>query len=206
MGAGVLDSDLRVLVVVAVDQQQEVDRSPYVEGTFPVDSHRMEIVAERATPRPIPVSQREAQLLTGVSLEEPGPRHEGQPATQILWTHLQCTCRLTESRRPFIVLARLDEELGEPLLVIGEDVVVGTPEPEIASPAPCGPGGAGPDVPDASHSSGAISRLSIASGMPVEELLGPGRSLADLESTPPLAERTAVLGRVGRRLREGRLT
>ena len=38
MGAGVLDGDLRVVVVVAVDQQQEVDRSPDVEGPFPFDS------------------------------------------------------------------------------------------------------------------------------------------------------------------------
>ena len=57
MGAGVLDRDPRVFVVVAVDQQQEVDRSPYVEGPFPFDSHRMEIVAKRPTPRLVLVSQ-----------------------------------------------------------------------------------------------------------------------------------------------------
>ncbi len=100
MGAGVLDGDVRVLVVVAVDQQQEVDRSPYVEGPFPFDSHCMEIVAQRPAPRLIPVSQCEAQLLTGVSLEEPGLRHEGEPAAQGLWTHLQGTGRLTECGCP----------------------------------------------------------------------------------------------------------
>ena len=57
MGAGVLDGDLRVFVVVAVDQQQKVDRSPYVEGPFPLDPHSMEIVAKRPTPRFVPVSQ-----------------------------------------------------------------------------------------------------------------------------------------------------
>ncbi len=57
MRAGVLDGDPRVFVVVAVDQQQEVNRSPYVEGPFPFDPHRMEIVAERPTPRLVLVSQ-----------------------------------------------------------------------------------------------------------------------------------------------------
>ena len=41
MGAGVLDGDPRVFVVVAVDQQQAVDRSPHVEGSFPFDAHSM---------------------------------------------------------------------------------------------------------------------------------------------------------------------
>ena len=50
----------RVLVVVAVDQQQTVDRSPHVEGPFPFDPHCMEIEAQRPTPRLIPVSQCES--------------------------------------------------------------------------------------------------------------------------------------------------
>ncbi len=57
MRAGVLDGDLRVFVVVAVDQQQEVDRSPYVEGSLPFDPHGMEVVAKRPTPRLVLVSQ-----------------------------------------------------------------------------------------------------------------------------------------------------
>ncbi len=50
MRAGVLDGDVRVLVVDAVDQQQEVDSSPHVEGPFPLYPHGMEIMAQRPTP------------------------------------------------------------------------------------------------------------------------------------------------------------
>ncbi len=49
--ARIFDGNPLVLVVVAVDQQQEVDRSPYVEGFLSFDPHRMEIVAKWPTPR-----------------------------------------------------------------------------------------------------------------------------------------------------------
>jgi len=68
--------------------------------------------------------------VTGVSLEEAGLRHECEPGAQLVWTHLQNTGRLTEGGRPFVALARLNEELGEPFFVIGSLPSRGAPVPD----------------------------------------------------------------------------
>ncbi len=51
MRARVFNRNPLVGVVIAVDQQQEVDRSPYIEGLLAFDPHRMKIVAKWPTPR-----------------------------------------------------------------------------------------------------------------------------------------------------------
>ncbi len=45
MRAGIFDRKALVSVLVAVDQQQEVDSSPNVEGFFAFDRYRVEVVA-----------------------------------------------------------------------------------------------------------------------------------------------------------------
>ena len=49
-GAGVFEGETLVFVIIAVDQQQEVDRSPNIEGLFAFDVHRVEVVLEGTAP------------------------------------------------------------------------------------------------------------------------------------------------------------
>lgn len=63
VGAGVKDGELLVVVFVAVDQQQEVDCSPQVEGLFPFDLHGVEVVAQRSAKNLVAVGQRVVQLV-----------------------------------------------------------------------------------------------------------------------------------------------
>ena len=45
VGAGVIDFDVLAGVSTAVDQQQEVHRSPYIEGLFSLYSHGVKVMA-----------------------------------------------------------------------------------------------------------------------------------------------------------------
>ena len=50
VGAGIFDFDRFAGVLRAVDQQQKVNRSPYIEYRFAFDINRVEIVTQGATP------------------------------------------------------------------------------------------------------------------------------------------------------------
>lgn len=57
VGAGIFDLDGFAGVLCAVDQQQEVNRSPYIEDRFAFDVYRVEIVTQGATPLAGPFCQ-----------------------------------------------------------------------------------------------------------------------------------------------------
>ncbi len=57
VGAGIFDLDGFAGVLCAVDQQQKVNRSPYIEDRFALDMNRVEIMSQRATPPAGPFRQ-----------------------------------------------------------------------------------------------------------------------------------------------------
>ncbi len=163
---GVFNGDLFVFVVVAVDQQQKVDRSPHVEGSLPLDPHRMEIVAQRPSPRLVISDQGKSQCVARVPPEQPGLRHERQAALQAFPRDGDRARHVLGPRCLALLLVALDQELGNPLLLVREDVVVGTPEPKILASSgwsrKCWP------ISRRSASLGSIPRLAIANGMLVD--------------------------------------
>lgn len=57
VGAGIFDPDGFAGVLCAVDQQQKVNRSPYIEDRFALDVNRVKIVTQGATPLTGPCCQ-----------------------------------------------------------------------------------------------------------------------------------------------------